>query len=166
MDVIWYSAQEKTLPKDISEQTWKSLTSGTPQVKEFVTLDGMLCPDFKFKLEDDDWNYIVMNGEFLTDLYTNPVVFLSRNIDLTKYNILACIKEPKDNERSSLINDYEFIGYDLIDKTLTNSALTNSGGGFEYYSPANINKYGIFTDRDLAYKVRDELVKSYPEDRL
>lgn len=165
IDIIWYSAQEKfNLKEDWADAMWKRFVSTIPQVKEFVTLDGMLCPDFVFEKKNDDWNYVVMNGDYLTDLYTDPIVFLSRNIDLAKYNLIACIKEPQDEDRSILESDYEFIGYDLMDKDLSNSALTNCGGFYDVYSPSDINEYGILSDRDFAYKIRDELFKKHPEE--
>ncbi len=165
MDVIWYSAQEKFNPAELGgEVNWKNWFSDLPQVRETVTFDGMLCPDFSFEKEDEDWNYMVIFEDQLTDIYMSPEVFLKRNIDLEKFNLLACIKEPCDNDRTMLEKDYEFIGYDLMDKKFIASAITNCGGFYDVYSRTDINEYGIFTDRDFAYKIRDELYKMHPEE--
>ena len=80
---------------------------------------------------------------------------------LKHYNFLAIIKEPK-KEKAELETDFEFVGYDLIEKEGDISALTNCGGFDETFLPTELNEYGLISDFDKAKKIQTELPINNP----
>jgi len=140
---------------------WSKLTHLT----ELVSLDGMLNglsfkPDFDSKT---DWNYIITDGEMVTLFFNSIDYVLEKVKDLEYFNLLAVIKEPK-KEKAELNADFEFIGYDLIEKEGDISALTNCGGFDETFSPTDLNQYGLISDFEKAKNIQTELPKNNPEE--
>ncbi len=62
-----------------------------------------------------------------------------------------------------MVDDYQFMGYDLLDQQFGNSALTNCGGFDETFLPADLNKYGLVDDYFKAYDIRKRLLENNPE---
>lgn len=139
---------------------WSKLT----HLKELVSLDGLLNrlvfkPDFESK---DDWKYIVNDGK-TSILFFNSIDYVLEKIEgLKHFNFLAVIKEPK-KEKVNLNADFEFVGYDLIEKEGNISALTNCGGFDETFSPTDLNQYGLVSNFEKVKIIQTELPKNNPE---
>ncbi|MDQ6786902.1 MAG: hypothetical protein M3033_08855 [Acidobacteriota bacterium] len=166
---FWYGAREsfdKLSQTDV--MSWDNYIewSKLNQLKELVSLDGILNgdlvnPDFD---NADDWNFILIDEQFQTGFY-NSVEYVLKNIETKKkFNLLAVIKEP--NEKCELLElaDFEFVGYELLDKDYSNSALTNCGGFDETFLPNELNEYGLINDYEKAYDIRKRLVENNPEE--
>ncbi len=162
---IYYTALEIYDSETRDEFGWKKYIqwSKLTHLRELVSLDGMLNglvfePDFDSKY---DWNYIVTDGEMITLFFNSIDYVLEKVKGLKYYNLLAVIKEPK-KEKAALETDFEFVGYDLIEKEGDISALTNCGGFDETFSPSDLNEYGLISDFDKAKKIQTELPLNNP----
>ena len=62
-----------------------------------------------------------------------------------------------------IVEDNEFIGYELLDDEFGNSALTNCGGFEDTFSPAELNHYGLLDDYSMAHDISARLRKNHPE---
>ena len=62
------------------------------------------------------------------------------------------------------IPDFEFVGYDLLDRDYTTSALSNCGGFDETFRPSELNRCGLVDTFDKAYDIRERLFKNNPEE--
>ncbi len=60
--------------------------------------------------------------------------------------------------------DFEFVGYELLDKDYCNSALNNCGGFDETFLPDELNKFGLISEYEKAYDVRKRLLENNPEE--
>jgi len=162
---IYYTALEIYDSQTEDEFSWEKYIewSKLTQLKELVSLDGLLNglafkPDFDSK---DDWNYIVTDQNMVTVFFNSEKYVLEKVKDLKHYNFLAIIKEPK-KEKAKLETDFEFVGYDLIEKEGDISALTNCGGFDETFLPTELNEYGLISDFDKAKKIQTELPINNP----
>jgi hypothetical protein len=104
--------------------------SGLPQLTELISVDGMLNealiePD---RHSTEDWKYIVTDNEFETGFFTSLDYVLKKIKDIKSFNLLAVVIEPTQDCAGAIIDQFNFIGYDLLDKDYNVSALSNCGG--------------------------------------
>jgi len=141
---------------------WSKLTHLT----ELVSLDGMLNeilvePDYE---NPDDWNYIQTIGQYQTDFFTTPEFVFKRMIHKDKFNLLTVLVEPNIDCKDIKIDNYEFVGYDLLDQDFNISALTNCGGFDETFQPTDLTDKGLIYDFEKAYDVKKRLLENNPEE--
>ncbi len=141
---------------------WSKLTHLT----ELITLDRMydedlVVPDYK---NAEDWNYIVDHGIYLTDLYTTQDYVLRKVGPVKKFNLLAAAIEPKEDCKSVLMEDFEFVGYELLDQSFSISALTNCGGFNNTFKATDLNRFGLITDFAQALDIRRRLLENNLEE--
>lgn len=140
---------------------WSKLTHLT----EVVSLDGILNEAL---IETDSnnpdyWNLMHAAREYQTNLYTSLEYVLQRTKTVEKFNLLTVLINPTQDCRDILLVDYQFMGYDLLDRDYCNSALTNCGGFNETFLPDDLNQCGLIDDYEKAYNVRERLLKNNPE---
>lgn len=169
---FWYGARG-TFSKLSQEnsKTWDNYIewSKLNHLTELVSLDSGLNEDLieiNFdNLDIDDWQFIVIDGSFSTGFYT-IVEFVLRNTKAKNtFNLLAVVKEPNEKCELITINNFEFVGYELLDKDYTNSALTNCGDFNETFSPMDLNQNGLINEYDKACDIRKSLFENNPEER-
>jgi len=141
---------------------WSRLT----HLAELVSLDGMLNevlvePD---RNNADDWNYIVTDDHYETGFFTTLDYVLHKAKSKDRFNLLAVVIEPTHDCRTVIVDGFEFIGYDLLDKDYSVSALTNCGGFDETFLPHDLNKVGLIDDYDMAYDIKKRLFNNNPEE--
>lgn len=141
---------------------WSQLT----HVREIVSLDYMLNKDLVQPDYDDayDWEQIHVFGLMQTGLYTTREYVLRRMTKTDVFNLLTVVIEPNQECRNMEIEDYDFMGYDLVDQDFGNSALTNCGGFAETFQPDDLNDKGLFDSYDTAYDVKHRLLKNNPNE--
>ena len=83
---------------------------------------------------------------------------------MPEYNLLAVVREPDETSRKDKLDDFEFIGYDLVDREMFASALTNCGGFDESFKPEDLNQYGLLEERNNAYSIREKLAINNPDE--
>src|SRR5690606_6812043 len=79
-----------------------------------------------------------------------------------RFNLLTVVKEPTEKCEEIELPDFEFIGYELLDKDYSTSALSNCGGFNETFKPTDLNQFGLIDSFDKAYDIRDRLFKNNP----
>jgi len=133
---------------------------------ELVSLDGILNEDLVEPNYDskEDWNYIHIVDMVQTGFY-NSIEYVLNKISLNnKFNLLTIEIEPDEERSNYIINDYEFIGYDLLDQDYSISALTNCGGFDESFLPKDLNNKGLIDNLDKAKDIQRKLLENNPEE--
>jgi hypothetical protein len=137
-----------------------------PHLTEIVSLDGLLngiVPELEYdKADADDWNYIYTDGKFLTGFFTTPDYVLRKTGTQSRFNLLAIVINPEQDCKSVLLDGYEFMGYDLLEKEYGVSALTNCFGLVGMPSPTEVNTKGLIEDYTLAFVIQKRLLKNNP----
>lgn len=82
--------------------------------------------------------------------------------DKERFNLLTVVKEPTEKCEEIKIPDFEFIGYELLDKDYSTSPLSNCGGFDETFKATDLNHYGLIDTFEKAYDIRDRLFKNNP----
>jgi hypothetical protein len=141
---------------------WSKLT----QLTEVVSLDGILSenlvePDYD---NADDWNFIHIAGQQQTGFFTTLEYVLRKSKPKDKFNLLTVIVNPSQDCKGIMVDDYQFLGYDLLDQQFGNSALTNCGGFDETFLPTELNKYGLIDDYFKTFDIRKRLLENNPEE--
>jgi hypothetical protein len=138
---------------------WSKLTHLT----EVVSLD-ICLNEILMKYRNNDLNYIHVNDNCITDYYTNLEYIIKRIEQKDKINLLMIVFEPEHDCRNVIKNDFEFIGYDLLDTNCDISALTNCGGFDETFLPKDLNDKGLIDDFAKAYDVKKRLYENNPDE--
>jgi len=155
-----YIAIEKFGPSD--SVRWKSYVewSGLTQLHELVTLDSMLCPRVPKEMKDSYWSHVV-NEDFMLDFFVDLDFLLSELDDTRDLNILGVIRGPSEDVGSFSWPGFTFLGYDLMDKDVGNSALTNCGGFPEAFANSELSSVGLIPDFERAVEVQGALRGNY-----
>ncbi|MDX8451312.1 hypothetical protein RFM98_00925 [Mesorhizobium sp. VK9D] len=145
---------------------WKEYIewSGLTQLTEVVTLDGMLCPFALPDTKESHWPHIVKEDNML-NFFVDLDFLLSELADTRDLNILGVIRRPSADVRSLEWDGFAFLGYDLMDKNVGNSALSNCGGFPDVFANMELSSVGLLDDFDRALQIRDRLHTTHPEER-
>ncbi|MCB0167310.1 MAG: hypothetical protein KDI79_23980 [Anaerolineae bacterium] len=164
METPYFIAVEAFAPD--SGQAWQEYIawSGLTQLTEVVSLDILLCAPVIDELTAEDWNYNVQEN-YLTD-YFHDLDYLLRRVDtLTSINILAVLLNPESDARRLWAEDrFQFLGYDLIERTTGISALTNCGGFDQAFANEDLSPAGLLAAYDDAREVQNLLKTHYPDE--
>ena len=159
--VPWFIATERFTPED---KSWAKYIewSGLTQLKEVITLDTALCPTVLPEIKDEYWPHIV-NENFLTRFFLD-FDFLSRQVQgIAKKNVLCVFRNPAKLPPVPSAENFQFLGYDLLDDTST-SALTNCGGFPDTFANSELSEFGLLTEFDRAREVQARLRLLHPKD--
>ncbi|SJM33835.1 hypothetical protein [Mesorhizobium delmotii] len=158
-----YIATERFGPSDGTE--WRNYIewSGLSQLTEVVTLDGMLCPFALPETKESHWPHIVQEDNML-NFFLDLDFLLSELADTGDLNILGVIRRPTVDVRSFDWDGFAFMGYELLDKDVSISALTNCGGFPDVFANAELSSVGLIDDFDRAAEIRDLLHEMHPEE--
>lgn len=162
----WYTATE-TYNKDYEDgSSWAKYIefSKLTHLTELVSLDSMLNglivePD---RGENGDWDFIVTDNLYETGLFNSLDYVIKKIEDKKRFNLLIVVKEPTEKCEKITIPDFEFIGYELLDRDYSTSALSNCGGFDETFKPTDLNQLGLIDSFEKAYDIRDRLLKNNP----
>lgn len=141
---------------------WSKLTHLT----ELVSLDGILNavlvePDYE---NADDWDCIHIVEQHQTGFFTTLDFVFNRLKPKGKFNLLTLVFEPDQDCKNANLEDYEFVGYDLLDQNFSISALTNCGGFDETFLPTDLNDKGLIDEFTKAYDIKKRLLANNPEE--
>ena len=117
---------------DASGMSWDKYIewSRLSQLSELISVDSMLN-EVLFEPNPnnaDEWNYIVTDNHYETGFFTTLDYVLKKVETIKTFNLLAVVIEPTQNCKIVTIDQFAFIGYDLLDKDYSVSALRNCGG--------------------------------------
>jgi hypothetical protein len=153
---------------DSDTMAWEKYVewSRLSQLSELISLDGMLNerliePD---RNDEKEWDYIVIDNMYETGFFTTLDYVLRKMMGKEEYNLLAVIKEPVTECKFIELENFEFIGYDLLDKYYDISALSNCGGFDETFRPEELNQFGLIEAFDRAMEIKENLFSNNPEE--
>lgn len=140
--------------------------SGMVHLTELVSLDTCLNevlvePD---RNNEVDWTEIVIADYHETGFFRTLDYVLKKTNDKKRFNLLAVVIEPKSDCSLVRLDDYEFLGYDLLDQYYDTSALTNCGGFDETFLPNDLNSVGLINDYEKAYAIKNGLKENNPKE--
>ena len=156
----WFIATEKF---DQTNAGWeKYITwSGLEQLDEVVSLDGSLCPTVLPNVKKEYWKYIV-NEDFMVQFFIDLDYLRKETASFHRKNLLGVFRNPPGHPSSQVPEGFEFIGYDLVDKDSSISALTNCGGFPKAFSNGELSENGLFRTHERSREVQDALRQQYP----
>jgi hypothetical protein len=138
--------------------------SGLFQLRELVSLDGMLCPTVLPMIKDSYWPHIV-NEDNLLSFFTDLDFMLAEIDDLRQVNVLAVLRNPTAEEFRALSRpDFSFLGFEVLDQDHSVSALTNCGGFPDVFANSEINALGLLDDFNRASEIVNNLRLAHPEE--
>jgi hypothetical protein len=162
---IGFTAVEKFGP---GHSGWSNFLkfSKLSQAEEIVGLDSILCARPTKELIDRDWDHLI-DPEF-PGIF-DSLEYLSERVRLTdEYNILAVSRDPSRDEIAQFVDKrFEFLGFDLIESPPAStgiSALTNCSGFDEAFQNGELSRFGLITDYDRAFEIREILKEKYPQE--
>lgn len=166
---FWYTARltyDRCYDQD--GMSWEKYIewSKLSQLKEVVSLD-MTLNELLVEPDRDnaeDWDHIVINHLYETGCFTDLDYVVKRVQKAQIFNLLAVIHEPTKECNSIAIEDFEFMGYDLLDQSYDTSALTNCGGFDETFLPSDINAVGLISEFEKAYIIKKRLLENNPDE--
>jgi hypothetical protein len=140
---------------------WSKLTHLTELVSLDQGLNEVLVePDLH---NDEDWDFIVLDDcRRKTDFFTSVDFVLEKMPKIELFNLLTVVVNPNQKCDLLQIENYDFIGYDLLDQYFDTSALTNCGGFDETFLPADLNNFGLISDYERAVDINKRLLENNP----
>lgn len=147
------------------DESWQTYVQGSRlyHAKELVSLDALLNADLvDTDYEKVDWNIVHSAGTSVTGYLADFNYALSHMRQVERFNLLAIVIEPESDCKSTGPDNFEFVGYDLLDKDYQVSALTNCGGFDDSFLPADQNKYGLIDSYDHARSIQKHLAEHNP----
>jgi hypothetical protein len=166
---FWYGARAAfdKLSQDV-KFSWDNYIewSKLNHLTELVSVDSGLNEDLvKPNLKNvDKWNFIIIDEYHQTGFYTTADYVLKNIKARDRFNFLTVVKEPNEKCETIQINEFEFVGYDLLDKYYSISTLTNCGGFDETFLPNELNQFGLISDYEKAYDVQKRLLENNPDE--
>jgi hypothetical protein len=161
---ILYTASKKFDPT--CGESWRKYIewSGLVQLKEVISLDHILCPNFFNQLTVEDWQFNVQE-DFKIHLFHDLDHVLSRVAGNMRINVLALMLNPTTEDLGSFADPrFVFRGFDLVDHCGDICALTICGGFDKSLAPADLSECGLLTDHATAVTVQNLLRTEYPDE--
>lgn len=138
--------------------------SGLHQLRELVSLDGMLCTFVLPEVKDSYWPHIV-NEDNLLNFFIDLDFMLAEIGDFHRVNVLAVLRNPTEEEvREFAQPDFSFMGFELLDQDHSISALTNCGGFPDIFANEEINERGLIDDFGRVRDISNNLRRAHPEE--
>lgn len=142
---------------------WRKLL----HLAELVSVDGMLneCLVEPNRDNEDTWGYMVIaENLYETGFYKTLDYVLQHMEQREQFNLLAVVIEPEQECKNVSLDNFDFVGYDLLDKDYSISALSNCGGFDETFSPADLNNFGLIDEYENAIDIKHRLLENNPEE--
>lgn len=163
---IIYSAVERFDPA--SGETWTKFIEwcGLTQLREVVSLDGILCPSVIVidELTVEDWRHNV-SEDFKCHLFHDLECLLGKVVGTGGANVLALMQNPTDDEvRAFSDRRFIFRGFDLVELQTGVSILVNCGGFDKAFASTDLSDCGLLTDHAKAMNVQKLLRAEYPDE--
>jgi hypothetical protein len=135
-----------------------------PGLIEVVSLDGILCPHLITEIQNEDWQHIVCE-DFRLD-YFYDLDYLKRRLqNVPRRNILGLYRNPVTHIVCAPAPDnFDFVGYDLIEEQTQISALTNCGGFPDVFLNDELNSVGLIEGFNRAREIRRVLSERHPKE--
>jgi hypothetical protein len=134
------------------------------QLTELVSLDSMLCPSVLSETKPEYWPHIV-DEDYMLNFFTDLSFMLSETSAIERKNVLCVFRNPLNvPEAPECVPAFEFIGFDLLDKDCSTSALTNCGGFPDVFGNEELTRHGLIASLERANEIRTNLRHMHPEE--
>jgi hypothetical protein len=134
------------------------------QLREVISLDGILCSTVFQELSADDWQHNI-HEDFKTSLFYDLDHVLRKVAGQERVDVLAVMEEPTTADVVSFSDPrFVFRGFDLVDHCGGISALVNCGGFNRAFVTTDLSDCGLLTDHEKAMKVQSLLRAEYPDE--
>jgi hypothetical protein len=159
----WFIATERFRP--IDGDPWRKYIewSGLTQLTELVSLDSILCPSVLRVIRDEYWPNIVCEN-YMTAYFTDLDFLKKEVVGLRNFNLLCVLRNPATRTGRPPLEEFEFVGYDLVEAQTGVSALTNCGGFPDVFANSELSRCGLLTDFVRAAEVNSKLRSLHPEE--
>jgi len=159
-----YAAIEKFSPTDGSVWGKYIQWSGLSQLTELISLDGCLCKPVLKEFITEDFEHI-SDELHLSGYFKDLDYLLNRIRGKTGAQILAVLREPvSDADGLSNDDNFEFVGYDLLEDEIGISAITNCGGFDKAFANSELSTVGLIQNLARAKEIQKSLKINYPEE--
>jgi hypothetical protein len=112
----------------------------------------------------EDWSKAI-NENFMIEFCTDQDHLRSATKLNPDRTILGVARNPESSMSNVMVNGFTFVGYDIVDKETSISALLNCGGFPEVFSIEELSeKSGLIEDFSRARQIRDELAEKFPDE--
>jgi hypothetical protein len=138
--------------------------AGLPQLTELVTVDGSLCERVIDAPAPEDWPHVVQ-ANFMLGFFTDLEHLLRRVGSVANRNVLCVFREPERHPEPPHPAHWRFEGYDLLDRTVGPSALSNCGGFPLAFHNRELSPNGLLPSLDRAREVQRALLHCYPDEQ-
>jgi hypothetical protein len=160
---VVYTAVKRCDPETMPDWPTFIARSRLTQLREVVSLDMLLCPNFFDELTAEDWKHNVQE-DLKTHLFHDPDHVRAR-VAGTAMNVLALIEEPSLDDVTAFCDPrFVFCGFDLVDDQGGISAVTNCGGFDKAFLPGELSACGLLEDHARALTVQRLLSSEYPDE--
>lgn len=160
----WFIATERFGPQDGDAWIKYVQLSGLNQLDELVSLDPMLCNTVLPEIKDEYWPYMV-NEDFMLNFFIDLEFLLDQITEIDERNILCVFRDPTAEPVAPKdVQQFDFLGYDLVDVMGSASALSNCGGFPDVFANRELTRHGLLSSRARAYQIQKKLRESYPEE--
>ena len=163
---IIYSAVQRFDPACGDKWTKFIEWCGLTQLREVISLDGILCPSVIVidELTVEDWQHNV-NENFKCHLFHDLEYLLGKVAGSDRVNVLALMQNPTEDEVRSFSDDrFIFRGFDLVELQTGISALVNCGGFPRAFASTDLLECGLLTDYAKAMIGQKLLRAEYPDE--
>lgn len=142
---------------------WSNLIHLTEVVSlDYLLNENLVKPDYD---NADDWDFFYIIEEKRLSSFVTSIDYVFKRIEeREKFNLLTVVIEPEQDCNKIVVEGFEFVGYDLLDKDFGNSALTNCGGFDEAFLPNDLNDKGLIDSFEKAYEIKNRLIEYCSED--
>ncbi len=125
----------------------------------------MLCSPLVCIEVDSDWGVAVCE-DFMLDFFTDLEFILARATRFPRRMVLAAALEPSAEDVSGFSRpDFDFAGFDLVDRECCASALLNCGGFPDVFSISELSPAtGLIQSRERAFEIQRDLLRLHPEE--
>jgi hypothetical protein len=137
--------------------------SGLTHLREVVSLDIVLCPNFFVDLTEEDWRHNVPS-DYKSDRF-HDVDHVLRRVGSQRANVLALLDDPTAQEVAA-VDDPRFVfrGFDLLEDFSGISALLNCGGFDKAFLGRDLSDCGLVVDHGEACRIQQRLRVEYPDE--
>lgn len=143
--------------------TWEEFRvwNGFSEMSELLSLDQFLNGELELFKKDANQPYSFLDHGRRTGLYTSLEHILDITAGQEHFNLLAVIRDPKEECRELEIDGFEFAGYDLIDKEYGYSALSNLGSILSPIVVSDLNEFGLIQHLYDAKRIQEKISTIY-----
>jgi hypothetical protein len=160
----WFIATEQFTSMDGEKWDKYIAWSRLKQLDEVISLDGLLCPTVLRDITDEYWPHIVIE-DFMLHFFTGFHFLMAQVAAIEPKNVLCVFRNPTGQPDAPSVADFRFLGYDLVDRECSISALTNCGVFPDVFANSELSNVGLLTDLHRATEVQRLLRALHPEER-